>query len=259
MEDSRFLQCLAADYGDLRDAASAAELTATVPSCPGWTVSDLVRHVAEVYRHKVTLMRTGEEPEEWPPPSLAAEAPLAALGRAYGALRAEFRTRGPGQPAPTWYDPDQTVGFWIRRMAQETVIHRLDAELGADAPIAPIPDDLAIDGIDELLKAFVAYDAKKYPDDYTEALANKPARSYNITTTDVEWLVGTAPNSFTVGGGPGMTPATHTNTDTTITGTPTAVLRWAWSRETPGEPSAVTIEGHADLTEFRRCITTATQ
>ncbi|HEX3306739.1 MAG TPA: maleylpyruvate isomerase N-terminal domain-containing protein, partial [Streptosporangiaceae bacterium] len=92
MEDSRFLQCLAADYGDLRDAASAAELTATVPSCPGWTVSDLVRHVAEVYLHKVTLMRTGEEPEEWPPPSLAAEAPLAALGRAYGALRAEFRT-----------------------------------------------------------------------------------------------------------------------------------------------------------------------
>src|ERR1700746_503207 len=58
MEESRFLQCLAADYGDLRDAASAAELTATVPSCPGWTVSDLVRHVAEVYLHKVTLMRT---------------------------------------------------------------------------------------------------------------------------------------------------------------------------------------------------------
>src|SRR6185437_6648768 len=83
MEASRYLQCLAADYGDLRDAASAAELTANVPSCPGWTVADLVRHVAEVYLHKVTLMRTGEEPEEWPPPSLAAEAPLAALGRAY--------------------------------------------------------------------------------------------------------------------------------------------------------------------------------
>ena len=98
MEDSRYLQCLAADYGDLRDAASAAELTANVPSCPGWTVADLVRHVAQVYLHKVALMRTGEEPEEWPPPSLAAEAPLAALGRAYGALRAEFRTRGPACP-----------------------------------------------------------------------------------------------------------------------------------------------------------------
>ena len=60
MEDSRYLQCLSADYGDLRDAASAAEPTANVPSCPGWTVSDLVRHVAEVYLHKVTLMRTAQ-------------------------------------------------------------------------------------------------------------------------------------------------------------------------------------------------------
>jgi hypothetical protein len=61
MEDSRYLQCLAADYGDLRDAASAAELTANVPSCPGWTVADLVRHVAQVYLHKVALMSTGDD------------------------------------------------------------------------------------------------------------------------------------------------------------------------------------------------------
>ncbi len=42
MDDSRFLQCLSADYGDLRDAATAVELTAPVPSCPGWTVSETV-------------------------------------------------------------------------------------------------------------------------------------------------------------------------------------------------------------------------
>ena len=42
-------------------------------------------------------------------------------------------------------------------MAQETVIHRIDAELGDGAPFAPVPDDLAIDGIDELLRIFVAY------------------------------------------------------------------------------------------------------
>ena len=168
MEDSRYLECLAADYGDLRDAASAAELTANVPSCPGWTVADLVRHVAEVYLHKVTLMRTGEEPREWPPPSLAAEAPLAALGRAYGALRAEFRTRGPGQPAPTWYDPDQTVAFWIRRMALETVIHRIDAELAAGLPVTPVPDDLAADGVDEVLKRMLAYGSVTWPEDFAE-------------------------------------------------------------------------------------------
>jgi len=58
MDNSRFLECLSADYGDLRDAATAVELTAPVPSCPGWTVADLVFHVAEVYLHKVTVMRT---------------------------------------------------------------------------------------------------------------------------------------------------------------------------------------------------------
>ena len=102
MEDSRYLQCLAADYGDLRDAASAAELTANVPSCPGWTVADLVRHVAQVYLHKVTLMSTGEEPLQWPPPSLAAEAPLAALGRAYGALPGTGHRAGGAGMSGSW-------------------------------------------------------------------------------------------------------------------------------------------------------------
>ena len=64
-------------------------------------------------------------------PGAADEAKLPLLGRAYGELIAEFGARQPTDPTPTWYDPDQTVAFWIRRMAQETVIHRMDAELAA--------------------------------------------------------------------------------------------------------------------------------
>jgi hypothetical protein len=56
-----------------------------------------------------------------------------------------------------------------------------------------------------------------------------------------------------------MTVAAFTNADVTISATPTAILRWSWNRETPGDPSAVTIEGHPDLTELRRCIVIATQ
>jgi uncharacterized protein (TIGR03083 family) len=259
MENSRFLECLAEDYGRIR-AVAPGNLDRPVPTCPEWTVADLVRHVGIVYLHKVATMRDGAFPSPWPPVGLNDEEPVALLDRAYAELIEEFARHAPEDFSPTWYDPDQTVGFWIRRMAQETVIHRLDAELGADAPIAPIPDDLAIDGIDELLKVFVAYDAQKYPEDYAETLTNSPARSYNITTTGVEWLVGTSPKTFSVGGGPGMTVAEFTNTDTTITGTPPALLRWTWNRETPGEPPAVTIDGPAaDLTELRRCIVIATQ
>src|SRR5258705_13012736 len=48
------------------------------------------------------------------------EPPLELLDRAYAALSAEFAARRPEDHTFTWYDPDQTVGFWIRDMAQET-------------------------------------------------------------------------------------------------------------------------------------------
>ena len=110
------------------------------------------------------------------------EEPLELLDRAYGELVAELTTRDPGAPGGTWYPPDPTVGFWFRRMAQESVIHRIDAELGAGAAIAPVPADLAVDGVDELLKVFVAYSVEYWGDYFTEALANSPGRIYQIET-----------------------------------------------------------------------------
>jgi hypothetical protein len=123
-------------------------------------MGDLVFHVAEVYLHKATVMRTGEWPEQWPPPGAEQEAELPLLGRGYAELIAEFSTRQPGDATPTWYDPDETVAFWIRRMAQETVIHRIDAELAASLPVTAVPGDLAVDGVDEVLKCFLGYDVE---------------------------------------------------------------------------------------------------
>src|SRR5579862_4041971 len=148
MDNARFLSCLEADYRRLREVV-AGHLDARVPTCPDWSVTDLARHVGEVYLHKVECMQAGGPWEtEWPPAGLMDEEPLALLDRSYAELVAELTTRDPGAPGGTWYTPDPTVGFWFRRMAQETVIHRVDAELGASASVAPIPDDLAIDGID---------------------------------------------------------------------------------------------------------------
>ena len=70
MEYSRFLDCLAADFARLR-AVVPTDPTAAVPSCPGWTVTDLTRHVGEVYLHKTLAMREGAEPDPWPPKELA--------------------------------------------------------------------------------------------------------------------------------------------------------------------------------------------
>lgn len=254
MEYSRFLDCLAADFTRLR-AVAPSGLTAVVPTCPGWTVADLARHVGEVYLHKTLAMQEGAEPDPWPPEELASEEPLALLDRAYAGLRAQFAARAPEDPAGSWYAPDQTVGFWIRRMAQETVIHRIDAELGTGQPVVPVPADLAVDGIDELLRVFVAYSVAEWGEYFTGILAGSPGRTYTVRTDGAAWRVQTGPGRFTVEDGPGGGTA-----DVTVNGPPAAVLRWVWNRESPGEPSVVVVEGGAEaVEELRRCIVTATQ
>src|SRR5205085_7086477 len=127
------------------------------------------------------------EPDPWPPIELAAEEPLALLDRAYAGLLDEFGARKPEDPAVSWYAPDQTVGFWIRRMAQETVIHRIDAELGTGQPVAPVPADLAVDGIDELLKIFVAYSVAEWASAFTDILGSSPGRTYSVRADDAAW------------------------------------------------------------------------
>ena len=234
MEASRYLQCLAADYGDLRDAVASVEITATVPSCPGWTVADLVVHVAQVYLHKAAIMRTGEEPQPWPPPGLAqfarSGAPaLPLLGRAYGELRAQFRAHEPGEEVPTWFGPDQTVGFWIRRMAQETVIHRIDAELAARLPVTGVPADLAADGADEVLKRMLAYSMREWPEDFAEMegehLAGGDGQDAIVLAVGQQaWTVRPSPRQIVVEDGG------HDDPRVLIDGPPGAMLRWLWGR-----------------------------
>jgi uncharacterized protein (TIGR03083 family) len=261
MEPSRYLACLAADYGDLRDAVAAVEPTATVPSCPGWTMADLVVHVARVYLHKAAIMRTGEEPEPWPPAGLAAEPSLALLGRAYGELRAEFRAHEPGESVPTWFGPDQTVAFWIRRMAQETVIHRIDAELAARLPVTPVPGDLAADGIDEVLKRMLAYSSQEWPEDFAELEGEHLAAEDG---PDVITLAATGPAAatWTVRPSPRLVVVEdggHRDPRVLIQGPPGAVLRWLWGRAADDTGGIELVGDPAWADYLRRMLAVVTQ
>jgi Mycothiol maleylpyruvate isomerase N-terminal domain len=50
MDLNAYLAVLAAEATSLAAAADEAGLDAPVPTCPGWTVADLVLHVGEVHR-----------------------------------------------------------------------------------------------------------------------------------------------------------------------------------------------------------------
>jgi uncharacterized protein (TIGR03083 family) len=252
MEESRYLECLAADHGDLRDAAASVELAVPVPACPGWTMGDLVFHVAEVYLHKVTVMRTGEWPEQWPPPGAAAEAPLPLLGRAYGQLIAEFSARQPADATPTWYDPDQTVAFWIRRMAQETVIHRIDAEQAAGLPVTPVPDDLAVDGVDEVLKRFLGYDVEALSQLEGGHLASGSGQdTINVLAGRTAWTVRPSPSGVVITDGASASPRV------VIQAAADPMLRWLWGRAGDDTVRLTGEEAWADY--LRRMLAAVTQ
>jgi uncharacterized protein (TIGR03083 family) len=254
MDFSRLLSCLEDDFALLRAAVVSADPSARVPSCPDWSVGELARHVAEVYLHKAECIRLRAFPKEWPPGVLDPD-PVTSLDKTHAVLTAQFSAHSPADPAATWHEPDQTVGFWIRRMAQETVIHRIDAELGTRQPVAPVPADLATDGIDELLHVFVAYSVRAWGKYFKDILANSPGRTFALQANGAAWRIRTGPDVFEVTNG-----AAADSPDVTLSGPPTAVLRNLWNRESQSESSEVTVTGPAEaITELRRCIVTATQ
>ncbi|PPK67775.1 maleylpyruvate isomerase family mycothiol-dependent enzyme [Actinokineospora auranticolor] len=219
MHKADYLEHLAADTARLREAA-AGTLTETVPTCAPWTGADLLLHVAEVYRHKATTMRHNAWPSPWPPDFTGAD-PVAAYDDAYAELRTELSTRDAEETTLTWYPPEQTVGFWARRMAHEALIHRVDAELTAGLPITPIPADLAADGVDEVLTCFLAFATAEYPQAFEGALDALDGRTVRVDAGDSSWFVTLAPT---------ITVAAEGTADATVTGDPDQVLLWLWRR-----------------------------
>jgi uncharacterized protein (TIGR03083 family) len=140
--------------GDALLHAAGRNLTATVPSCPGWTTLDLLDHLGRVYRFAARQARS-EEPLPPDDTDLAPEVVPAETADALAELLLVLRETDPQAPAWNWdRDAPAVAGYWSRRMALETVVHRWDAENATGTP-APIDPALACDGIDEVLTRFL--------------------------------------------------------------------------------------------------------
>jgi uncharacterized protein (TIGR03083 family) len=150
-----YLTHLRADGARLSAIGRAVDLSVPVPSCPGWTMRDLVAHCGDVYAHKTLVLRLGRAPsDDERGDSPAGAAVLDYHDEQLATLLAELAQRGPDQPAWTWFPGEASTGFWFRRMAQEALVHRVDGELAAGLGIGPIDPVLAADGVDEVLSWF---------------------------------------------------------------------------------------------------------
>lgn len=146
----QYLSHLNADYQRL--ASAIPKTPVEVPSCPGWTTDDLAKHMAQVYLHQAFVIETGSKPEEKEhlAPYPRTEDYAQFMGWGFEAITKALVIDRAERSTWSWHHSDFSVDFWFRRMAHETVIHRIDAELAAGS-VTPIDESLALDGVDEVL------------------------------------------------------------------------------------------------------------
>ena len=146
----QYLSHLNADYQLL--AAAIPKAPVDVPSCPRWTTNDLAKHMAHVYLGQAFVVETGSQAEnkEHLAPYPRTVDFMEFMSWGFDAITKALDIDRPERPTWSWHHSDHTVDFWFRRMAHETVIHRIDAEQ-AVGTVSKIDEALALDGVDEVL------------------------------------------------------------------------------------------------------------
>lgn len=139
----------------LRAAASAApSLDVRVPSCPDWSLGELVDHVAGVHRAWASIVTAGaaDRPQVPDVQRPAGADPLSWSAAATDLLLCSLRAVGPEAPCWAWWAPEaapRTAGAVARHQVQEAAVHAVDAQLAAGKP-EPVPTAVAAEGLLEL-------------------------------------------------------------------------------------------------------------
>ncbi len=155
MDTQRYIALLRTDLNTMAETTRSVDLETLVPSCPGWTVRDLIVHTGMVHRHKAETLRGDYRDEPAPLPEIPDEsesdaAVLGWFGEGCSILVDACVAADPKEPTWTWCAHQHTKDWWVRRMAHETAIHRADAEL-AVGRTPHLDPSLAVDGVAEIL------------------------------------------------------------------------------------------------------------
>jgi uncharacterized protein (TIGR03083 family) len=161
--------------------AAAQGLDLAVPSCPGWTMSDLVWHLgevesfwAEIVSRRLTDWRAVVKPDR--PDDRA----LVEWFRATATTGAADLLELADPHTEVWsWSSQKDVAFVQRRMAHEAALHTWDA-VAAMGSREPLDADLAVDGIDEFIDLHMPAGVREAADagPYSVALraTDRPAR-----------------------------------------------------------------------------------
>jgi len=232
LEHAYYVDAIRREGAELVRAARAAGVGASIASCPGWTIADLLAHVGRLHHWVASIVeaRPADPAAHWSkivPPEGAELVGYEEQG--YARLADALEAAGPDEPAWTW-TPDKTTGFWARRQAHELAVHRWDAQSALGAP-TPIERVLAVDGIQEV------YDILPARPRAEPITGSGETIHLHCTDGDGEWLVSLDPDGVHV-------TNEHAKGDVAARGTASDLLLLVWGRV---PPDAVEVFGDASL------------
>lgn len=243
---------VAAETARFVAAVKGADLTTQVPTCPEWTLGELVRHTGSAQRWFSALLR-GRIQE--PPRSRDVDLRLPdgrdgddawadwLAGSAAEAADA-FAATAPDTPMWAW-GADQHARFWARRMLFETLVHRVDAELALG--IRPrVERALAVDGVDEFL-VNLPY-AGLFAPGVAGLRGEGETLRFRSTDGDGDWLVRLRPDGFgLVPDGFGLVPdGEPAEADATVRGAAADLLLLVYGR-LPFDADVLEVAGDREL------------
>ncbi|MGV9800875.1 maleylpyruvate isomerase family mycothiol-dependent enzyme [Mycobacterium sp. NPDC003449] len=192
MDDNTLLAQLQTDVIAIQAVALAdRDLTGPVPTCPGWTIADLLGHLWSIQSWVRQILRTrevGQIPDPATDPTQAVADFIDGIPDYLTAMRAIDADE------PCWGlgPKPRRAGFWIRRQAHEHAVHHADLHraLGTDPELDPA---FAADGADEILSIM-------YPRQVRLGRSEPVADPIRFRTTDTgdEWTIGDGEPTATV-------------------------------------------------------------
>jgi uncharacterized protein (TIGR03083 family) len=213
--------------GEAFAAAADGTLTEPISACPGWNQADLVYHLGEVHRFWTWVVEhRADSPDDYEEPARPDDEDLVAWYR--DSLTHLLEVLGEADPAtPVWtWSSQKDVAFIQRRMAQETAVHRWDAQRAAGRP-EPIDAALAVDGIDEFL------------DHMLDPPGQDVSGSVHLHAENGEWWIGAAGDHWDV-------EREHRKGDAALRGSASDLLLALWRRAGVSDLDVVGDEALAD-------------
>jgi uncharacterized protein (TIGR03083 family) len=214
-----------------------------VPTCPDWTLRQLITHVGRAHRWAAAIVATqAAEPipfREVPDGRLPGDPAARTAWLRDGAARLAEAVSTGVSPVWTHLGPGP-ASYWARRMAHETAVHRADGQIAVG--IRPVIDPvIAADGIAEWLGFLPTVRDWEQPGRPSPVPEGKVVH-FHVTDegVDGEWLI--------LGGRGGVTVETgHGKGDMALRGPASDVLLVLLRRLPPDDPAVQVLGDRALL------------